>query len=127
MIIVLGLASLSLEKALYGLLCVLIASYIIERITISGTNSYMAHIVSEKYEEINNYLINELERGTTLIRAQGGLTKDEKIMIEVVFNEKEYYDIKKNIHNIDSNVFMSVYKSINAYGNGFEEVFIRRK
>ena len=126
-IIILGLASLSLENALYGLLCVVLTSYIIEKITISGTSSYMAHIVSDKIEEINNYLIKDLERGTTLIKAEGGLTRKERIMIEVVFNEKEYYEIKKNIHKIDSNAFISVYKSINAYGNGFEEVFIRRK
>ena len=124
-IIVLALASLSLENALYGLLCVLVTSYIIEKITISGTSSYMAHIVSDKIEEINNYLINELERGTTLIKGEGGLTRKDKLMIEVVFNEKEYYDIKKNIFLIDSKAFISVYKSINAYGYGFDEEFFR--
>lgn len=127
LIIILGLASLSLESALYGLLCVVLTSYIIEKITISGTSSYMAHIVSDKIEKINDYLINDLHRGTTLIKVEGGLTRKEKLMIEVVFNEKEYYDIKKNIYLIDDKAFISVYKSINAYGNGFEDVFIRRK
>ena len=126
-IIVLALASLSLEKALYGLLCVILTSYIIEKITISGSNSYMAHIVSDKIEQINNYLINDLQRGTTLVKVEGGLTRKEKLMIEVVFNEKEYYDIKSNIYLIDEKSFISVYKSINAYGKGFDEIFIRRK
>ena len=125
-IIVLGLISLSLEVALYGLLCVVITSYIIEKITITGASSYMAHIVSEKSEEINDYLLKTLQRGTTLIKVQGGLTKQEKTMIEIVFNEKEYYDIKKNIYEIDNKAFISVYKSINAYGEGFEEIYIRR-
>lgn len=126
-IIVLGLVSLSFENALYGLVCVVLTSFIIEKITISGTRSYMAHIVSDKLEEINDYLLNVLERGTTLIKVEGGLTRKEKMMIEVVFNEKEYYEIKRNIHLIDSDAFMSVYKSINAYGNGFEQVVVRRK
>jgi len=126
-IILLGLISLSLESALYGILCVLLASYVIERITISGTNSYMAHIVSEKAEQINYYLNNVLERGTTLIQAKGGITGNDKVVIEVVFNEKEYYEIKKNIYMIDENAFLSIYKTVNTYGNGFEEIFIRRK
>lgn len=126
-IIILGLVSLSFEKALYGLVCVVLMSYVIERITINGTRSYMAHIVSDKLEEINDYLLNVLERGTTLIKVEGGHTRKEKLMIEVVFNEKEYYEIKRNIHLIDCDAFMSVYKSINAYGNGFEKVVIRRK
>lgn len=127
LIIILALASLSLENALYGLLCVVLTSLIIEKITISGTRSYMAHIVSDKIEQINDYLINDLQRGTTLIKASGGLTRKDKIMIEVLFNEKEYYDIKKNIFFIDKDAFISVYKSINTFGNGFEEVFVRRK
>ena len=126
-IICLGLISLSVESALYGIVCILLTSYIIERVTISGASSYMAHIISDKASEINFYLNNVLERGTTLITARGGVTNNEKTVIEVVFNEKEYYDIKKNIYLIDENAFLSIYKTINTYGNGFEEFFIRRK
>ena len=81
-IIILGLISLSFEKSLYGLICVVIMSYVIERITINGTRSYMAHIVSDKLEEINDYLLNVLERGTTLIKVEGGHTRKEKMMVE---------------------------------------------
>ena len=125
-IILLGLISISLEAALYGLLCVIVTSYLIEKITIGGTGSYMAHIVSDKSEQINDYLINVLQRGTTLISVRGGMTGNEKTMIEIVFNEKEYYDIKKSIYSIDNKAFISVYKSINAYGEGFDDIFIRR-
>ena len=126
-IILLGLISLSLESALYGVLSVLVASVIVEKVTISGTSSYMAHIISDKAKEINDYLNNILERGTTLMKAVGGITGKEKTVIEVVFNEKEYYDIKKNIHLIDKDAFVSIYKTINTYGNGFEEFLVRRK
>ena len=126
-IITMGLVSLSLESALYGILCVLLTSYIIERITISGTSSFMAHIISDKAEEINDYLNNTLERGTTLMKAVGGISKKEKTVIEVVFNEKEYYEIKRNIYLIDESAFISIYKTINTYGNGFEEFLVRRK
>ena len=125
-IIILGLISLSLESVLYGLICVLVTSYLIERITMSGTNSYMAHIISDKYTEINEYLNKVLERGTTLIKATGGITSNDKVIIEVVFNEKEYYEIKKNINLIDADAFISIYKTINTYGNGFEELIARR-
>ena len=41
-------------------------------------------------------------------------------MIEVVINEKEYYKVKKSIEKIDKEAFISVYKAINVYGNGFQ-------
>ena len=61
------------------------------------------------------------------MKANGGISGKEKTVIEVVFNEKEYYDIKKNIHMIDDSAFVSIYKTINTYGNGFEEFLVRRK
>lgn len=125
-IILLGLITVSFESALYGLLCVAIVSFVIEKVTISGTRSYMAHIVSDKSEIINEYLNKTLQRGTTLIKVEGGLTGHKKTMIEIVFNENEYYEIKRNVHKIDNKAFISVYKSINAYGEGFDEIFVRR-
>lgn len=127
LIIILGLVSLSLENALYGLISVMIASYLIEKITISGTSSYMAHIVSDKWEEINEFILSKMERGTTLIKAEGGLTNESKMLIEVVFSEKEYYDMKKNVYSVDPSAFISVYKSVNTYGNGFEEVTLKSR
>ena len=61
------------------------------------------------------------------MQAKGGITGKDKTVIEVVFNEKEYYDIKRNIYSIDENAFLSIYKTINTYGNGFEDMFVRRK
>ena len=121
-IVTLGLFMVSVNSSLYGIICVIIASYLIEVITIKGNSSYMMHIVSDKMELINDYIINELERGSTIISAKGGIRKDEKEMIEVIFNEKEYYKIKHKIQEIDKDAFISVYKAVNVYGNGFERI-----
>ncbi|MBR3891141.1 MAG: YitT family protein [Bacilli bacterium] len=121
-IVALGLFMVSVNSSLYGIICVIIASYLIEVITIKGNSSYMMHIVSDKMELINDYIINELERGSTIISAKGGIRRDEKEMIEVIFNEKEYYKIKHEIQKIDKDAFLSVYKAVNVYGNGFEMI-----
>ena len=41
---------------------------------------------------------------------------------KVIFNEKEYYKIKHEIQKIDKDAFLSVYKAVNVYGNGFEMI-----
>lgn len=121
-IVFVGLFTVSVSSSLYGIICVIVTAYLIELITISGNSSYMMHIVSEKSEEINDYIINELERGSSLIEIKGGINKDKREMIEVIFNEKEYYKIKHNIERIDKKAFISVYKSVNVYGNGFDKL-----
>ena len=117
-----GMVAVSINSALYGVIAVIITSMLIEIITIMGNSSYMMHIVSEKADEINNYILNDLERGSTLIEVKGGINKDNKTMIEVIINEKEYYKIKHGIEKIDKQAFISVYKSINVYGNGFNKL-----
>lgn len=121
-IVTLGIFFVSINSSLYGLISAFIGAYLIELITIRGNSSYMMHIVSNHIDEINNYIIVELERGSTFIGVKGGISKDEKEMIEVIFNEKEYYKIKHKIQEIDKDAFISVYKAVNVYGNGFERI-----
>lgn len=121
-IVLFGTFTVSIASGLYGIIAIIIASYSIELVTIVGNSSYMMHIVSEKSEEINNYIINELSRGSTIIEIKGGMNLEKKTMIEVIFNEKEYYKIKHNIEKIDKEAFISVYKAINVYGNGFNKL-----
>lgn len=121
-IVLIGTFTVSLSSGLYGIIAVIVTSYLIELITIVGNSSYMMHIVSNKTREINDYIINDLSRGSTIIEIKGGINLEKKEMIEVIFNEKEYFKIKYNIEKIDKDAFISVYKSINVYGNGFNKL-----
>lgn len=121
-IVLIGTFTVSLSSGLYGIIAVIITSYLIELITIVGNSSYMMHIVSAKSKEINDYIINQLNRGSTIIEIKGGANLEKKEMIEVIFNEKEYFKIKYNIEKIDNEAFISVYKAINVYGNGFNKL-----
>ena len=121
-IVFIGLFTVSIGSGLYGIICVILTAYLIEVVTIKGNSSYMMHIVSEKQKEINEYIINDLSRGSTIIEVKGGFDKTSKEMIEVIINEKEYYKVKHAIEKIDKEAFISVYKAVNVYGNGFQKL-----
>ena len=121
-IVITGLFAVSMSASLYGVISIVITSYLIEVITIRGNASYMMHIISNKSNEINEYIINDLSRGSTIIASRGGMNNEDKDMIEVIFNEKEYFTIKRNIERIDKDAFISVYKAVNVYGNGFNKL-----
>lgn len=121
-IVTLGMFTVSISSGLYGIICVILTSYLIELVTIMGNSSYMMHIVSKEYKAINEYFINELNTGSTIIEVKGGFDSLDKEMIEIVFNEKDYYKIKQNIEKIDKDAFISVYKAVNVYGRGFKKL-----
>jgi uncharacterized membrane-anchored protein YitT (DUF2179 family) len=93
--------------------------------TYIGDNSYVGFIVSDKWEEINNRINTELERGTTLIDSYGGYTGNEKTMIEVAFTTDEYDAFRKLIFQIDPKAFLTVLDAYEVTGFGFRKVPFR--
>ena len=109
----------NLPATLFGIIAAFILSLTIDRVFYSFNSTYVALISSEKYEEINDYIINVASRGATLIKSKGGYSKKDTYLIETCFNKDEYYDMQKEILNIDPNAFIRVMKSQEILGYGF--------
>lgn len=108
------------DMALIGILAAFITALAIDKVFIGGKSSFMAYIVSQKYEEINDYIINKMERGATLVYAEGGYSKKDVKVIQVCFDFKEYYILKNAIMSIDKNAFISIVKVHEMKGYGFD-------
>ena len=78
-------------------------------------------IISEKYDEIKQYIFDRLDRGVTLYKAEGGYTNEEKDIVVTVLDRKEYYILKKQLKIIDPNVFVMVRTVQEVYGFGFSK------
>ena len=109
----------NLPLTLFGVIASFILSLTIDRVFYSFNSTYVAYISSDKYEEINSYIINIANRGTTLIKSKGGYLQKETYLVETCIDKSEYYDIQKAILNIDPNAFIRVMKSQEVLGYGF--------
>lgn len=120
-IIIIGFFATGLNflSTVVGIMAALILAIALDKIFASKTNYYMAFIVSKKWKEINDYIINEVGRGTTLIEAQGGSSGTDSKLIEVCFDSREYNQIEKIINHIDPNAFVSVMTTTQIFGYGF--------
>ncbi len=77
-------------------------------------------IVSDKWEEIRDKIINDLERGGTLINVTGMYQGKEKKMIFTNVNRREVYMLKDFIHSIDPVAFVTVIDASEILGEGFK-------
>ncbi len=107
------------DLALIGILAAFVTAFAMDKIFIGGKASYIAYIVSEKYEEINNFIIEKMERGSTLLLSQGGYSKKNIKVIQVCFDVKEYYILKNAIVEIDPKAFVTIVKAHEIRGMGF--------
>lgn len=65
-------------------------------------------ILSSNYEQIQDFITNELKRGVTLYQAIGGYKKEEKTEIVTILTRSEYGSLLNYLHSIDKSAFVTV-------------------
>jgi uncharacterized membrane-anchored protein YitT (DUF2179 family) len=103
---------LGVESALYSILTYAAASRTIDFL-VHGIEQYTAiTIVSAKSEEIKDAIINELNRGVTVLRGHGGMGStvagtDDQAILYCVVTRLEIGTIKTAVKDIDPNAFIT--------------------
>ena len=105
----------------YGLEELVVFSLMID-IVVGGRSSYQLLVFSEHYKEIADHIITNMDRGVTLLKAQGWYTKKDKDVLLILINQKELPSLTRVIKEVDPRAFMSISPTNNVYGEGFEEI-----
>lgn len=121
LIIIVGMASMQLWiPALCGILSSFFTAVLIEIVYIKNQTAYQVDIISDKWEEISRYAQDELERGATIIRAEGGYKGEERVILRVVFDKMQYEKIKRYIASVDPKAFVTYTQTNAVFGEGFK-------
>ncbi len=116
----LGAITFGIDIGLYSLLSVMMNGFAIDRI-IDGFNSVKeVIIISERWEEILGYIINNLERGCTIFQGRGGYTKNNTNLIYAVVGRTEFIKLKTYIKEIDPRAFITISEAYDVLGEGFK-------
>ena len=107
------------EKTLYGILLTLIISTVLDKMLLLGSSRTEIKIVSTKTEEIRAAILGPLDRGVTLLSAEGGYSREPKQMILSVVSNREVPRLQRVIHQIDPTSFMVVSRVSEVKGRGF--------
>jgi uncharacterized membrane-anchored protein YitT (DUF2179 family) len=118
-IVLLGLFAFGLEKFLLAGLVITLTSVMITFIENNITKRRAVYIISSEYQKIMDAIINEINRGVTLIPTYGGYTKEQNNMIMVVVAQKDYVALRKLIDRYDEKAFVLTNNVSEVYGLGF--------
>jgi uncharacterized membrane-anchored protein YitT (DUF2179 family) len=98
---------LNIETALYAILTYLSASNTVDYI-VNGIEQYTGvTVISDKHEEIRLFIINEMKRGVTIYKGEGGygVRKDIDILYTIV-TKIEMSKLQTAIRQIDRGAFV---------------------
>ena len=76
-------------------------------------------ILTEKEDEIINYIIKDLHRGVTTLPARGEFTDSNKRMLYCLVTTRQMIELKSTILSIDSKAFISILDVSEVKGKGF--------
>lgn len=105
---------------LYSLISLFITSKLIDVIIDGTSTDKLLFIISEKHEEIKHYILTDLDRGGTYLKASGMYTKSDKMVIFVVISRNQLPLIRDVIKSLDNKAFMTVVNAHEIMGDGFK-------
>lgn len=109
------------ELFLYSLGSVLLASLIVDHLSIAGRAGHTLFIITEvgKEDKIKEAIYKRVKRGTTVIDAQGGYTTESKKLIICVIHKRELNLTRTVISEVDPDAFTFIAQTKEAVGYGF--------
>lgn len=112
---------ISLDKVLYTLVMVFIASKMIDFIQNGAYTAKAFSIISDKGEAIANQITIELERGVTIVPALGAYSGQNKKVVYCVVQRSETHRLKQIVRSIDPIAFVVINEVQDVLGEGFKE------
>lgn len=109
------------QTVLYGFVILYIISFIIDKAILGISQSKAFYIVTNKEEEVRDFLITINNAGVTLLNVKGGYSNDKKVLLLAVIPTRNYFVVKEGLRAIDKNVFFLVCDAYEVNKKGQEE------
>lgn len=117
------------EQILYGILMVLIYSFVLNYVLVMGEKKLQLIIISEKYREIQKELLDQADVGATMLYIQTGYEEKEQKAILCVITGRRLHEVNEIVKKTDPAAFFSVAQINEVKGRGFtmERKYIERE
>ena len=107
---------------LYSLIVIFITGKVIDVVLEGANYDKVLLIVSDKTQEIRDKIINDLNRGGTLLHGEGLYSNVERKIVFTVVNRRETVMLQDYINKIDPSAFVTVINANEILGNGFKSL-----
>ncbi len=113
-------ATFGWEKAMYALVVLYIAGLTAEGVHQGANIARTALIITTRPQEVAEAILHRLDRGATLIPAQGAYTGQQRPIVYCVLSRTDVPKLKALVREIDPHAFMVVGQAHEVLGEGFK-------
>lgn len=110
------------EYALYAFISIYVSTKLIDVVMMGLTQDKACYVISSKHEEIKQELMVKLDRGVTVLRAEGGYSGQERPVLLCVLSAQELGRLKAIVRAVDENAFVFISEAHEVLGEGFRKL-----
>ena len=111
-----------IQAGLFSILGLFSKAFIVDAVIENLNTCKYFVVITDKREEISEFIIKTLHHGVTVNSVIGEYTKEEKTMIHTVCKRIEAIRLRNEIKRIDPHAFMIITTSSEIIGRGFRSV-----
>lgn len=113
------LVYLGMVEGMYTLIAVYVGSRVIDFIQEGAYTARGATIISGSNEMIAERILEELDRGVTVLNGKGSFTGENRDVLYCIVGRNEIVRLKSIIHTIDPHAFVAISAVHDVVGEGF--------
>lgn len=114
-----GFAFLDLSIVLYSVAMTVVIAFAIEFVLGMFSERKMVMVISDRAEPIRQAILNDLDRGLTMLDGTGGWSGDPKKVILTMISSMQLKRLEELVYGIDPDAFFIMGSGFHVLGQGF--------
>lgn len=107
------------EQVLYGIITLVLETVFMNKIMLFGKAQIQVFIISEKYEEIKEKVLKDVDAGVTMFYIETGYDAKEQKGVMCVLQNRKLFAVRELVQSIDPKAFITVSQINEVSGRGF--------
>ncbi len=108
------------KQALYAIIALYVSGLVSETVLEGPATVRTAMVVSSAAQEISDRVLEDMERGVTILQGTGAYTGSERPVIYCVITRSEVAQLKRIVEELDPQAFIVIGQAHEALGEGFK-------
>lgn len=112
----------SIDTILYGAIMIYVSGVVIDRMIAGSDIRKLVLIVTSRQQEVTQAILNELDRGVTVLHGEGGYTGNSVSVLLCVAENRQVFKLRQLVHGIDERAFVIIANAVETFGKGFKRL-----
>ncbi len=109
-------------EALYAMIDIYVCGRVIDAVMVGFGGNKACFVMTDAWQKITGRVLNEIERGCTLLEAKGAYSGTSRPVVMCVMSRQEMTTLKRIVQEEDEKAFMFITEAHEALGEGFSRL-----